>query len=333
MSEINLLPDELRGKEEKEIKLTGKKSASVDVAMSDPAKEPKIKGVKQKSSRPSLLSRLFAEPKKEATSMPQLTTAEKITDSDQAFHIPERQIKSGAGANLEMSQKSIKKDQPKKDKRKLNIDILGFFKKKTKKLVNLNADALDVNLIPKDLIKYPEVELPKIYVRSGSVIFITFLVVIAGYLGITFYQINISRQIKNLEISIASLDEQINSFDTDKQNAVRLQRRIELVRGLLDKHIYWTKFFGLLEKNTIKDVYYTNFSMAGQEKLIISAVGKDYTAVAQQLVAFEEANDFIKSAQVDGAAAQIDQDNERLIGVGFNITLEFVPNIFLKPIK
>ena len=165
------------------------------------------------------------------------------------------------------------------------------------------------------------------------VIFICILLVALVYLGITWYQLRITQQIKEIEIEIAEVNKQISQLETKKTAALDLQNRLNLIRQLLDRHVYWTKFFDLLEKYTISDVYYTNFSMVGNDRLSISAIGKDYNSVAQQLVAFQNAADFVKNVRIDSASAEIDTAGGNYIGVSFSVYLEFVPGIFLDPIK
>ena len=72
--------------------------------------------------------------------------------------------------------------------------------------------------------------------------------------------------------------------------------------------------------------------MAGRSALTIQAVGRDYESVAEQLVAFEQANDFVKNVRIDSASAVIDLDSETYQGVNFNVNLEFLPEVFFNPI-
>ena len=195
------------------------------------------------------------------------------------------------------------------------------------------GDFLDVNLIPEDLAKHPELELPRKSTASGIIIFAVVLLIFAGYLGITWYQLNVTSQIGELEVRIKNLDTQIESAQAGKDEALALQERLGLVKDLLDHHVYWTRFFSMLEKYTITDVYYNNFAMSGQDKLVISAVAKDYQAVAEQLVALEQATDFVSSVRIDSASADIDFETGESAGVSFNINLEFKPGVFLKPVN
>ena len=398
MPEINLLPDELRDKEEKELESIRKKPKRISIEMSSPQKEKIDQPLR--AATPSLLSRLFARkttPAKPLPAEPEAwapkseISAEKRAE-EKVLHIPKTkpaQTKPSFGLSLphwagskktESKPQAIKtqgeakgvseiklplsKDEikleiakPKEEKKKVKINLFkGFslFGKRRKKDKEKDFDKkfdkikfskkeegkkreeekfIDVNLIPEELAKHPELDLSKKLFVGGMVIFICILLVALVYLGITWYQLRITQQIKEIEIEIAEVNKQISQLETTKTAALDLQNRLNLIRQLLDRHVYWTKFFDLLEKYTISDVYYTNFSMVGNDRLSISAIGKDYNSVAQQLVAFQNAADFVKNVRIDSASAEIDTAGGNYIGVSFSVYLEFVPGIFLDPIK
>ena len=143
----------------------------------------------------------------------------------------------------------------------------------------------------------------------------------------------IINEIKDIEVQISALDVQIKKYDNDKASALEMQKRLLAVRELLDGHIYWTKFFTLLEENTISEIHFTNFSMTGNEKVTLSAVGRDYKSAAKQLIAFKDAKDFVKNVRIDSVSAEIDLEEGEYLQTSFNVNLEFLPGIFLKPIE
>ena len=396
MAEINLLPDELREKEQRELKSVHRKPKVIKIGMSS----PEIERVEQslKTSRPSLLSRLFAKkvkPGQPISSAPETESPRVITpaarETTKIFHIPKAKAawpRFGAGSgdsNVSIGQSQEAKALPlagqpeTKDSKPLKIsprpekivaDISPAPKKLERKkfsfagwfsIFNRRGHAgsdqkalakksqreeffakekksergtvLDVNLIPAELAKHPELELPRKLFLSGSLIFIFIILIAGGYLGITWYQIKITREIKALSTEIMDLDQEIKNQEETKSAAIDLQQRLKLVEQLLNGHVYWTKFFDLLEQSTIDEVYYTNFSMAGREKLVIAAVGKDYNSVAKQLVSFEQATDFVKTVRIDAASAKIDDKTGTYAGVSFNINLEFLPEVFVQDIE
>ena len=160
---------------------------------------------------------------------------------------------------------------------------------------------------------------------------LTAIILVAGvYFGIVIYQNTVQGDISRAKEQVASLDREIAGLEKEKEEALDLQKRLNLIKDLLAKHVYWTDFFRLLEKYTIDEVYYMNFSMAGKDKLVISAVGKDYKSLAKQFLAFEQAKDFIQTVRIDSASADIDAQKGVYKGVKFNINLEFAPDVFLK---
>lgn len=404
MAEINLLPDELREKEARELEAVRKKPKLFKVEMSSPTKEKVTQPLR--ISQPSLLSRLFAKKLRPASSSPSaldLSTPEKkvetsTRETEKIFHIPKVEsfppdLKSNllVGTTEEKKEKqseverrgvtqevestpeevkitpapvkvvtdvrSVKKKRKfsfsgwfrifgrskkeKKEKEKVEKEMKEMEQRQVEVKIRKSRDKkegggkeiLDINLIPEELAKHPELELPQKLFKGGLAIFVTILIIGAAYLGISWYKFNILRQKEVIGAEIASINTQISQSEKEKPEALELQSRLKLVKQLLDEHVYWTKFFSLLERYTIEEVYYLGFSMVGRDKLVISAVGKDYNSVAKQLVAFEKAEELVKNVKIDAASAEIDSEKGQYSGVSFNINLEFLPNVFLKPIK
>ncbi|HLC90060.1 MAG TPA: hypothetical protein VJG65_03805 [Patescibacteria group bacterium] len=319
MADINLLPDELREKEERELKSAQKRPKSFDLSMSEPpvpVKEPPKKS-------DSVFSKIFA--KKEKPMAP--LNPDKILEVKKSFSpAPPAApiapvVKADKKRNFKLPSFNLwsKKPQPSLKSQNQPANTEG----------EKSVEFLDVNLMPAEMAKHPELEISKKLTNLGAVLGGIVVFVIIFYLGITWYQLMITRQIKKMEGQIIQLDDQIKTRENEKKQALDFSSRLDLVKQLLDSHIYWTNFFELLEKYTSTEVYYTNFAMAGRDKLIITAVGRDYKSVAKQLVVFQEAKDFIKNVRIDAANAQIDPASGFYQGVNFNINLEFLPGVFL----
>jgi len=398
MPDINLLPDELREKEEKELKSVRKKPKVIKVAMSSPAKDQVEQPLKR--SKPSLLSRLFFKKVKLAPALikqsdkivspSQEITGERVTkkiidipkvkDSVGKVSADKEQGEIAIGQKAETEPTRISPDQklsssepetspepkekvkfiekiekPAKKKKEFSFRLFKGLKLAKSKKVKPVSDSLapdqdkvyhkpdkkpskrrgtilDINLIPEELTKHPELEIPKKLFSIGLIAGGAILLLIVGYLGISWYQLNTLDKIENLQKEIILLDQKIVSYEQGKRDALEFQRYLKLVRQLLDEHVYWTQFFDLLQQYTISEVYYTNFSMAGRSELAIQAIGRDYESVAEQLVAFEQATDFVKNVRIDSASAIVDLESETYQGVNFTVNLEFLPEVFFKPI-
>ena len=372
MPEINLLPEELRKNEEKESEMAKKMAKSSNIIMTMPAVDQSLPLKKNKPSLLSRLfsgrkrqSQLGGLPKTAKPEPEEELPAEKKSVKE-SLHLPETQAaKSGInvdftkGLETVLDNKKSESDKTnladsasdsEKDRQKVKFSFGQLFsfskfkadKKKIEKPTRLQVAeskidqrdqrVLNVDLIPAEMSHYPELELSKKLVVNGLVLLAVILVIGAAYLGITWYQLKVNNELKTVETEITQLKMQISVYENQKEAAVVMQKKLELVRGLLNQHLYWTKFFDRLEKYTINEVYYTNFSMAGTDNLVLSAVGKDYESVAKQLMVFENASDFVTEVKIDAASADLDEDGE-YIQVNFNINLVLAPAVFKEPIK
>ena len=187
-------------------------------------------------------------------------------------------------------------------------------------------------MIPAGLVGRDEEDLSKRLLRSGVIVALTIAVVGVAYLGIFWYKVTVNRQISELDAEIGQLESRIAARQADKEQANSLQQRLKLIGELLNSHRYWTELFTLLERNTIDDVYYTNFSMAGTEKVVLTAIGKDYQSVARQIVAFQQVPDVVTAVEVNSALAKLADDGSYQY-VNFTINLTLDPAVFARPIR
>lgn len=382
MPEVNLLPDEFRTKENKELESYRKQSKGFSIKLSQPTKEnQKEKPVK----KPGFFAKLFSSKKNKQTKIvepkssfipgkkfeikidqptgPKISEPKPVVISKPAI-IKETKstFTNGAKTDLKLPKPEVKKEEIKVESIKPTIEVKPkikkakfnwkkfFSRKKNEPIIDKinhgsnkkirstkpgreeKMNFLDINLIPLELSRHPEFKFSqKMFIFIGS-IFLTFLLVFSAYLGLIWYQIIVTRQIQSIKEEIFVLDDNILKYQKEEISIKDLQGKFKYIEGILNNHIYWTKFFSMLEKNTVQEVYYTNFSMSGQEKVVISAVGKDYNSVAKQLLAFKNATDFIQNVRIDSAAAIVDKDGN-YAGVNFNIYLDFQPLVFNNPVK
>lgn len=383
MAEINLLPGELRSKEEKELSSVHKIPRVVKIEMSKPPKEEKLSffrrlfgrqkkiknsgGEKPIAPKPPMPENKPVFKKEEKPSLPQnrpprpLVLPKPMIDYNNKNNGDKAQnFKAGGSSELRppvLPAASAPKDVDRGEKLADALKSLLEEKKpalpaskppaverkvwpapikpvkngKEKKGKKDRPAVIGVNFLAQTFGGGRDLAWRRKFIITG-LIGLALVVLIAGvYFGLIIYQKTLQGDIGQLKSRINSLDQQIAGQELEKAEASDLQQRLNLVEELLSRHTYWTKFFGLLEKYTIDEVYYLNFSMAGKDKLVISAVGKDYNSLARQFIAFQQAKDFVKSVRIDSAAADIDAQKAVYKGVKFNINLEFMPDIFLKP--
>ncbi len=164
--------------------------------------------------------------------------------------------------------------------------------------------------------------------RQISALFVLSIIGSALIVGIFYGALFVQgKNIANEEAAKASqisdLEKQILDYEELNKEIQKLGSDITLVNDVLNKHIYWTNFFALLEKYTISDVYYRGLAAGNNGALTLKAVGKDFSSVAKQLKVLEQesAKEFVTEAKVTAA-------EDMSSGVEFEITLVLNPNLF-----
>lgn len=190
---------------------------------------------------------------------------------------------------------------------------------------------LEINLIPQDYsghIAGPNIS--RNVIVLGLSVLASFIVVILAFTGLKIYEGQIGAQVVGLDTSIEEKKKQIAEYEKERLEAETLQSKLNLLDGLLSNHVYWSRVFEALENHTIDDVYFLNFTASRDGTLALSAIGKDYTSVARQLVAFQEAKDFVLLVTINSASAEAstDDDKPKIIKTNFDVKLKLVPEIF-----
>ncbi|PJE58476.1 MAG: hypothetical protein COU81_00555 [Candidatus Portnoybacteria bacterium CG10_big_fil_rev_8_21_14_0_10_36_7] len=220
------------------------------------------------------------------------------------------------------------------------LKVLEKTKEKFHSAPKAQKSKLDINLIPQELLfrKYP---------KSSQQIISILLAIILPALMITAIYTLIDQQQKDLANKTTKLNQDkenlityISQFKNLQDKNIRLQDKLLVINKLLQKHIYWTKFFSLLERYTLDDVYYTEFTADTSGKFSLPAVATigsgstieakiadSYRQAAQQITAFKKAADFVSQVQVSDL--EVFSDNKSGIkGVKFEINLALKDGVF-----
>jgi len=113
-------------------------------------------------------------------------------------------------------------------------------------------------------------------------------------------------QVEYLKREIVLLEAQTNPLLEDRDNITALTNKATEVKRALDNHTYWSNFFNLLEVHTVPDVYFGDFSARAGESVSLMASSRNLISLAQQIVAFNNAPDFIKEVNISNIQKSID---------------------------
>jgi len=151
-----------------------------------------------------------------------------------------------------------------------------------------------------------------------------------GFIALSFWlllQYEISEKVKfqNAKEDVTIIDRQISAKSKEQQQATALQRRVDAAAALLNHHVHLTKALAFLESKTIPDVAYTSLAVATDTgALTIDADARSFTAIARQLLVFQQSPEIQKVTITGGEAKEQGQ------GVSFHIDLALFPDVFLE---
>ncbi len=179
-----------------------------------------------------------------------------------------------------------------------------------------------VSLLPQELRpKDGEVETKLIITIIAAVVFASAVV------GAGLYIVNILKI--GAETELAKVMEQTNAYNNQvaqkmkiKEQGTALQDSIARLQSLLDRHVYWTKWFAVLEKTTHASVQWTKFTYNTKDRIVdLEGMGDSFLAVAEQTVAWRTTPQ-IEAVVITGAARSDTQDEQSPLLFKAHITIK-----------
>ena len=165
--------------------------------------------------------------------------------------------------------------------------------------------------------------------------FVVLLIVISGSFSyFVFLEAENEKNVSAHEEEIISIKRNIQLEEQTVEEAMLVQEKLAIARHLLNNHIYWTNFFDFIEENTLKTVFYGEFSGDKDLSFSFSATADDaYFNAIDQIKAFKQ-SEFVESVGIERLNLvedeEEDQEDESLPFVQFNLELKIDPIILLR---
>lgn len=186
----------------------------------------------------------------------------------------------------------------------------------------------NVNLLSDDLVT--TVNPKQRAVLLGVVALVTAVVVGLGFGGLVLYQGSIKNDIEATKSQLETIDKEISSVKTEQTIASTTVQKLNAIKGLVDRHTRWTKFFAMVERFTIPEVTYgSSFSGDLNGNVTFTATTTTYEKVAQQYLIFQQLvrdGRFISAFTITGATSNTSKDGVNT--TTFNVGLTLLPNNF-----
>ncbi len=318
---INLMPEDLRQKEQQAREKQQPVIQEPDLAMPEKAGKVKETSKDLSGSRPSFfanIGKLFAKKDKPVSN--DIVPPVKVNDQPikrEPLHIitqesnrsllatpPVDQMMPPAvnQAPIPVPEKDSKFHQPEKIIRARFVEEGG------------------VNLVPSSV----QVKSWKQITTLFIIALVSSLVIVAiFYFGLLTW--NTTLEVNRAETldKIEEIEQKLLDLGKDNKEINKKGKEISLVYQVLNKHIYWSNFFNLLEKYSLSEVYYTSFSAGNNGAITLDAVAKTYADVGRQLKILQqpEAKEFAVEAEISSASVTDE-------GVSFTVTLVLNPDLF-----
>lgn len=186
----------------------------------------------------------------------------------------------------------------------------------------LNLSSLRVSLMPSELEGKAPPEMGRGLMILALVLIVESVLIGAAHLfTVRAIDARLEKQAA-LQAQIDALDKAVVAQEEAAKEAASYNGQVNAAKEALDKHLYWTKFFSLLEGKTRPTVKYLNFSGDAETGTVtLDAVGRTYRDVAEQIVALREEKS-IADVRTTSAAAQI-TDTGEITGVSFTMVIRF----------
>ena len=186
---------------------------------------------------------------------------------------------------------------------------------------NEKTKSIDINLFSREVIKARYS--PFIKAVFSGLIFVLFV-----YLILFVWQfINLDSMVVSQK-EIREIDKEIAQYEPTRERVNAFSEKLSGVLVAWEGHIYWTNFFANLEKYTLPEISYTNFSGASSGSTTLKAEAKNLEDVSRQIKALQEAS-FVESVDVSSVAQKVNtQNGERKYE--FNISLKVNQDAFNK---
>jgi len=158
---------------------------------------------------------------------------------------------------------------------------------------------------------------------------ILFILTIFAAGGLFVYQKIIEKQIKDADIELASARE---AFETGEiQELIDASIKINSIKDLLDKHFAVSELMIELQRLTLKNVRFSNFSFKNSEGnhfLSMDGEGLSYNALAKQSEAFSDSG-FIKNTEFSDFALS----NKGTVNFKFNGSVDSSRILYRKSVE
>jgi len=188
------------------------------------------------------------------------------------------------------------------------------------KIEEEKKDLPEISLAPSKIVILPRM------VRKQTLIFLISMTLMLLAFTLIWWWTNKNlensvEKINKIQVEIEAVEKEIEPLEGVKQKIAGIEAKFGKAQKVLVNHLYWTNFFKLLEKHTIPEVFFRGFSANVSGSIHLNAQAKDLPSVGRQIIALQEAGEFIEKVDV----SNINVGGE---AVTFSLEITLKPDVF-----
>lgn len=167
------------------------------------------------------------------------------------------------------------------------------------------AEQQITTLLPKEYERKIERRPYVSYISITKILFVFLVISLLVYAALFIYEkYFLKKQLD--EITLAGQQLGLEERISDIKKIIEIDKKIELSKQLLNSHIYFSKIFKFLERNTEDKVYFNKFSAnLANFKINLSGKAATYSDLAKQLKIFSEQKE-VKNVDVSNISTLVD---------------------------
>ncbi len=190
------------------------------------------------------------------------------------------------------------------------------------KAPSTGAGALRVSLIPSEIAEQAKTDPRRWLAIIGLVVAVELVLFGVGYALLRSVAARRMATLESIRSQIQATDKQISDMSSSVNDLALYSIRSSVVAKTLDQHVYATRVFRLIERNTIPAVRYGSAAIDLEKGTIaLSATALKYRDIVRQIMAFRATSDIV--AVGISAADAVGDDYGNVSSVKFNIPLRY----------
>jgi|GEM_PF-4974815 len=186
--------------------------------------------------------------------------------------------------------------------------------------------SLQVSLIPEE-VKEKKLNVKARKIGLGVIAAIVLLIIGGAY----FYMMTVisSREgaMANTEKEIEAVKADIGALREANPDLYLYEQKLKAGPELLAHHIYTSKIFEFLEKNTLPEVWYASYISTDDGQVTLEAISKDLSMAGKQVAQLRDLEE-LGMINVNNFQTEID-DLGQVVGTVFDLQLNFVEGFLL----